>query len=207
MYLSTSVENVYNLQSKAKIKSKIASPKKLKRKLNRSAINIIRTTQRNNIELKHIADNKANILLSINALIITILIPVVMTHLDFIHLHMLYVPLFLFGLTSFVTLMFSSLVLLPFFERGKKFKELSSFREASPFFFENYEKMNVNEYYNYFCETIEDEELFFKCVVEDLHYYGRIISLKFRQVKIAFIIFIGGMNISAIAAVIAMIFY
>ena len=43
--------------------------------LDKKTIDIIRTTQRNNIDLTAIADNKANVLLSLNALIIAALVP------------------------------------------------------------------------------------------------------------------------------------
>ena len=52
--------------------------------LDKNSINIIRTMQRNNIDLKHIADNKANILLSLNALMITVLIPIILSNLEII---------------------------------------------------------------------------------------------------------------------------
>lgn len=174
-------------------------------RLTRSAINIIRTTQRNNIDLKNIADNKANILLSVNALMITFLIPIILSNLDVIYANHYHIPLIFLGLTCFVTLIFSALVLLPFSERGRSFKDLSKFRELSPFFFENYEKMSVDKYYEYFCETVDDGELFSKCIVEDLHYYGRIISLKYKQIKMAYITFIAGICITALATLITMI--
>ena len=40
--------------------------KEKKSKISKEVLNVIRTTQRNNIELTNIADNKANMLLSLN---------------------------------------------------------------------------------------------------------------------------------------------
>ena len=47
---------------------------KKSKKLSRNVLNMIRTTMRNNIELTHIADNKANIMISVNSIILSILI-------------------------------------------------------------------------------------------------------------------------------------
>jgi len=189
------------------IKIKKQNKKKIvpKERLTRSAINIIRTTQRNNIDLKNIADNKANILLTVNALMITFLIPIILSNLDIIYANQFHIPLIVLGVTCFVTLIFSALVLLPFSERGKSFRDLSKFRELSPFFFENYEKMSVDRYYEYFCETVEDGELFSKCIVEDLHYYGKIISLKYKQIKMAYFTFIIGICITGVTTLVTMI--
>ena len=58
--------------------------KKIGPKLSKETVNIIRTTQRNNIELTHIADNKANVLLSLNAIMITFLIPLILSNVNII---------------------------------------------------------------------------------------------------------------------------
>ena len=58
--------------------------KKKKSGISKETINIIRTTQRNNIDLTAIADNKANVLLSLNAIIIAALIPIVIANVDIV---------------------------------------------------------------------------------------------------------------------------
>ena len=68
--------------------------KEKSKKLPKEALNIIRTTLRNNIELTNIADNKANVLLSLNALMITLLLPLIIPNLALIKELHLYVPLF-----------------------------------------------------------------------------------------------------------------
>lgn len=171
-------------------------------KLNKSVINVIRTTQRNNIDLKHIADNKANILMSINALMVTLLIPIILSNRETIIENHYYIPLAILAVTCLVTVILSALVLRPFSERGRVMKKMSEFREKSPFFFENYDKMEVEEYYDYFCTVSQDEENFFKYVIEDLHYYGKILSLKYKQVKHAYTGFIIGFLLTALAMVI-----
>ena len=51
---------------------------KTKEKLDKESVNIVRTLQRNNVQLIHIADNKAAVLLSLNAIMLTLLVPNVM---------------------------------------------------------------------------------------------------------------------------------
>jgi hypothetical protein len=54
------------------------------KKLDKEATNIIRTIQRNNVQLIHISDNKAAILLSLNAIMLTLLIPNAISNMDLI---------------------------------------------------------------------------------------------------------------------------
>ena len=76
---------------------------------------------RNNIELTHIADNKANVLLSLNALMITFLVPFVVPNFESIKEFNLVFPLGLIVITAFVTIYISTLVLKPSkFNQNKK---------------------------------------------------------------------------------------
>ena len=189
-------------KANARKNSVLAPSSEAPSKLNKSVINVIRTTQRNNIDLKHIADNKANILMSINALMITLLIPIILSNRELIIDMHYYIPLAILAITCLVTVILSALVLRPFSERGRVMKKMSEFREKSPFFFENYDRMEVEEYYKFFCDVSQDEENFFKYVIEDLHYYGKILSLKYRQVKHAYTGFIIGFLLTALTMLI-----
>jgi uncharacterized membrane protein len=86
---------------------------KVKSGISKQTINIIRTTQRNNIDLTAIADNKANVLLSLNAIIIAALIPIVIANVDIVFEKMMIIPLMILAVTSFVTIYLSAAVLKP----------------------------------------------------------------------------------------------
>ena len=59
-----------------KKKKKKRKRKGKKQTLNKNSLAVLRTTLRNNIELTSIADNKANVLLSLNALMLTFFGPI-----------------------------------------------------------------------------------------------------------------------------------
>ena len=73
--------------------------------------NIIRTALRNNIELTSIADNKANTLLTLNALMITFLFPLASANREFVLESKLGIPLAIMILTSLITIFMAALVL------------------------------------------------------------------------------------------------
>ncbi|MEO0873553.1 MAG: hypothetical protein AAFY48_03015, partial [Bacteroidota bacterium] len=82
--------------------------------LSKETINILRTTMRNNIELTAIADNKANVLLSLNAVLIAFVVPLAISNLEVLVSYTLYIPLVLLAITCFATIYLSTLVLSPF---------------------------------------------------------------------------------------------
>jgi len=108
--------------------------KKTDKKLTKDLLNIIRTTMRNNIKLTHIADNKANVLLSLNALMITFLVPFTIPYFEIIKAYKLGFPILILILTCFIVIYISVLVLKPgkFFENQK---EIQKGKSVSPFFF------------------------------------------------------------------------
>ena len=75
--------------------------------------NIIRTALRNNIELTNIADNKANTLLTLNALMVTFLLPLATANIDFVIESKLAIPLAIMIVTSLITIFMAVIVLKP----------------------------------------------------------------------------------------------
>lgn len=160
--------------------------------ISKSVLNIIRTTMRNNIELTHIADNKANVLLSLNAFMITFLIPFVLPYLDVVKKYNLAVPLIILVVTGFVVIYICALVLKPskFFHNQDKIK---SGKYVSPFFFGNFYHMNPEEFNVYIREALSEGELVKDHITEDLHYIGARLGRKMGLIRIAFNIFLSGL--------------
>ena len=174
----------------------MTSPEKKRKKLNRNAMNMIRTTQRNNIDLKHIADNKANILMSINALMITFLIPIVFANFALIIEKLFYIPLIILAISCVITLIIAAIVLRPF-STNNRFRDANLNAEnRSPFFFENSNDYTKQEYHDYFVEVVEDDKRVMKYAVQDLHYFSRILAVKYQQIRWAYMVFIIGLLLS-----------
>ena len=97
---------------------------KEKSDIRKDTLTIIRTTYRNNIELTNIADNKANILLSLNALMITFLIPIVLSNLDLIVERNIAIPLGTLAITCLVTIILAATATRPI-RMGKQHRTCS----------------------------------------------------------------------------------
>ena len=172
-----------------------------KSKLNKETINIIRTTQRNNIDLTHIADNKANVLLSLNAIMITFLLPMVLANLDVVLTRSLYIPLAILASTCFVTIYISAIVLKP-----SNFGNFQDSRDPSekfsPFFFANFYNMAPDVFYQYMNDSLEDGEMTKRHLIQDLYYVGRRLGFKMIWIRRAFNIFLTGLFFSILSTII-----
>ena len=179
---------------------------KQKKKFSKDTLNIIRTTMRNSIELTHIADNKANVLLSLNALMITFLIPFTIPYFDIISEYNLGYALTLLVLTCLITIYMSALVLKPGkFKQYQKDLERGIF--VSPFFFGNFYKMNKEEFNLYIQNAVSKNEMVKTHLADDLHWIGSILGKKMELIRIAFSIFLTGLFISIAMALMCLYIY
>jgi hypothetical protein len=177
---------------------------KKKKKISRETINVIRTTQRNNIDLTAIADNKANVLLSLNALIITVVVPLVLGNIDFVIERYLYIPLALLGATCFGTIFYAAKVLKPTdFDAMRA--EIEKKMPASPFFFGNFYKMDVEEYFASIKGLMTDSSMVKLHVAQDLYYIGRRLGKKMNWIRTAFDVFTIGVFLTLMAFVVVLL--
>jgi hypothetical protein len=173
-----------------------------KDKLTKETINIMRTTQRNNVELTHIADNKANVLLSLNAIMLTFLIPTVVANIDYIVARHLYIPLIILAVTCFATIYLSTIILKPArFDNLRD--EVNPNSKHSPFFFGNYYKMEPEEFFEYMEQELIKTDDITHHLAQDLYFVGRRLGYKMTWIRRTFNIFLSGIFLSILTTVLA----
>lgn len=180
--------------------------KQKNKKLSRATVNVFRTTQRNNIDLTGIADNKANVLLSVNAIMLTFIIPLVLANIDYIIDKRIYIPLIIFAATCFTTIYMAAQVLKPS-DFDKKRHSLDPKVKSSPFFFGNFYKMDVDEYYAFLKEGLASENFVKAHLAQDLYYIGRRLGNKMANIRIAFNLFIAGIFLTLITTIIVLVMF
>jgi len=195
-------ELVFNKKEKEKEKKS----KKKKSGISKQTINIIRTTQRNNIDLTAIADNKANVLLSVNAIIIAALIPIVIANMDIVFEKMMIIPLMILAVTSFITIYLSAAVLKPSnFDRMRA--SVNPTEESSPFFFGNFYKMEAEEYFNFIKPSLSDPKDLKAHLAQDLYYIGKRLGEKMAFVRQAYNIFTIGILVTLVSFAAVVFFF
>lgn len=161
---------------------------------------------RNSIELTHIADNKANVLLSLNALMLTFLIPITIPYFNIIEEYRLIFPMMLLVSTCLITIYISALVLKPSkFSHNQK-QQRKGFR-VSPFFFGNFYKMNREEFGVYMESAVSKKERVNSHLADDLHFIGTTLGKKMELIRIAFSIFMIGLFVSILMSILCVYLY
>lgn len=205
-------QNLKKLLKEKKEEKKIAKKEALKAKYksespDRSVQTLYRVTLRNHLKLSDIADTKANILLSVNAIIISLVLANLLTKLDNpSNTYMIY-PTFILIMFSVVSMVLSVLATRPNITSGKFTKEDVENKRVNLLFFGNFHKMELEEYEWALQELVKDKDYVYSSLTKDLYYLGIVLNRKYKILRITYNIFMIGMIISVISFGIAFRFF
>lgn len=164
---------------------------------------MFKTALRNHIDLTGIADNKANMMLSINALIITIAMPLLASNIKS-HSYLL-LPSAILLLTCILSIIYATLATRPGKMMGNiNFDSLKK-GNANVFFFGNFHEMPLDKYRDAVDIVIKDEAIIEKSIVNDLYFLGKALGTKYSQLRTCYLIFMIGMTTTVIAFVFSFI--
>ncbi|UGU15275.1 DUF5706 domain-containing protein [Sinomicrobium kalidii] len=189
-------------EKKEKDKLKKADLKRKKKKAEtpeRGVETLFRVTLRNHTNLSNIADSKANILLSVNAIIISLALSTLFPKLDKASNSYLLIPTIIFMGFSVASIAFSVLATRPNVTRGKFSRQDVKDKKVNLLFFGNFHKMSLEDYEEAMKEVREDKEYLYNSLTKDLYYLGKVLDKKYRLLRITYTVFLVGIIISVIA--------
>ena len=169
--------------------------------LGRGVETMYRTNYRTHIALSSIADNKANIMLSINAIIISIVVSNLATKLD--TNPQLIVPTLLLLASCLFSLIFAILSTRPKVTEGRFTREDIEKKKANLLFFGNFYRMDLEDFHWGMLEMIKDSDFLYSSMTRDLYYLGVVLAKKYQYLRICYSIFMFGLIISMIAFAVA----
>lgn len=161
-----------------------------------------RTALRNHIKLSDIADTKANILLSVNAIIISIVLANLISKLD-TNPYLTY-PTALFTLVGVVCMIMSVIATRPNITTGTFTKEDVANKDVNLTFFGNFHKMELKEFEWAISELVNDKDYIYSSMTKDLYFLGKVLDRKYRILRATYTVFMVGIIISVIAFAIAL---
>lgn len=199
-------ESKYGLEDikKEKKKDKEKDGEKIK-DAGRSIETMFRNTVRTHVDFSSMADTKANIMISVNTLVLTIIISIMVRKLDS-NPHLV-IPTAMLTLTSLVTLIYAILVTRPKVTRGVFTEEDIKEKKVNLLFFGNFHKMTLPDFTWGMKEMMKDKEFLYDNMIMDFYYLGQVLGQKYQKLRICYTFFMYGLIISVIAFAIAFIMY
>jgi len=205
LYQSKKDENLVALIKRQKIKKKKSKGKVNTQTIstNKSAQTQFKTALRNHIDLSNIADNKANIMISVNALILTLALPFLIDK-SIDNPHFL-LPTIVMSAVCLSSMIFATLSTRPIKMNGYTSKEQILNNESNLFFFGNYHKMSYEEYKFGVEHILSDSKALDDSITRDLYYLGKSLGKKFSFLRICYNVFMFGISATVLAMLIVYI--
>lgn len=160
---------------------------------------LFRVTLRNHITLSDIADTKANILLSVNAIIISLTLSTLIPKLDSPNNAYLIYPTAIFIVFSVIAMVLAVLATRPNVTQGSFTKEDVKDKKVNLLFFGNFHKMKLEDYEWALKELTKDKDYIYSSLTKDLYFLGLVLNRKYKLLRWTYTIFMVGMIISVLA--------
>ncbi|MFT3679852.1 MAG: DUF5706 domain-containing protein [Ferruginibacter sp.] len=166
---------------------------------------MFRVASTNHQRLSDMADSKANIMISVNSIIISVVIGLVLRKLD--TAQALMVPTLILICGSVTAVIFSVLATRPKIPSGYFTEEQVNKRTVNLLFFGNFYKMDYDHYYDGMKKVMADSEFLYGSLIRDIHSQGKVLGQKYKLLRISYTIFMFTLIATVIAFSITFIFF
>ncbi len=151
---------------------------------------MFRITSRNHVEFSSMVDSKANIMISINALVISVVISVLFRKLD--SNPYMTIPTFIFLAVCLTTIVYAVLASRPKVTSGLFTREDITRKRVNLLFFGNFYNVPVEDFEWGMKEMLKDKEYLYGSMIRDFYYLGQVLGKKYHYLRISYNVFMYG---------------
>jgi len=190
---------------KTQVKKKKGAKKKDAKKAQskgRGVETMFRVTLKNHTALSQIADNKANIMLSINAIIISVVLTSLLPKLDN-NTYLLW-PSVLLLTVCIISVIFATISTIPKVTRNGASAEMVKDRQTNLLFFGNFQGLDLDVFIDGMNDLMQDDEYLYETLMKDLYFLGKVLNKKYRYLRLCYTVFVIGIVLSVLAYMVSL---
>lgn len=176
-----------------------------KNKPDRGIETLFRVTSANHMELSAMADNKANIMISVNSIIISVVVTILIRKLEEFPNYT--IPAILLVATCLVAMVFAILATRPKVSHGVITKEDIEHKRGNLLYFGNFYQMTLEDYSAGMEKMLSDSEYLYGSMTRDIYYLGIVLGNKYKLLRHSYNVFMFGFILSVIAFLVASLFF
>jgi len=162
---------------------------------------LFRVTFRNQINLISIADNKANMIISINSIIISVIVSItgfgVISDIEY-NKGDIAIPVILIVVTCLLSVVYAIQAARPYLIRPKKGQQEQEVKHTSMLFFGTISTKTMDEYLDEMDELLKSRDKIYKNMTIDIYNQGKVLKRKYHLLSIAYLIFMYGFVFSVL---------
>ncbi|MFT4155708.1 Pycsar system effector family protein [Parafilimonas sp.] len=164
---------------------------------------MFRVASSNHQKLSDMADNKSHILITVNSIIISVVVSLLLRKLD--ENNHLIIPAIILLLVSLVTIVLSILATRPNIPNGTFTQQELDDKTTNLLFFGNFFRMSLNSYKEGMLQMMNDHDFLYGSLIKDIYAQGVVLGKKYKLLHVAYNVFMFGLIISVVAFIVASI--
>jgi len=162
---------------------------------------VFRNSSSNHLNLSVMADNKAFIMISVNSILISLGIGLIIG--KFVLIPKLFIPTVLLLFVNVFTIIYSVLATRPGLMKGKFTMEDVQNKKVDLLFFGNFFKMPLVDFEYGMKQMMDDSDFLYDNLIRDIYAQGQILGRKFRLLRSSYNIFMYGTASVVIAYIVS----
>lgn len=171
--------------------------KEREKEADRSIATVFRIMAQSHTGLSQMADSKANILISVNSIILSIMIGSLFDKLQTDTY--LQIPVAIISIVCVSSIVFGILATRPNVSQGTFTKDDIANKRTNLLFFGNFHNMSLDDYNWGMNEMLSDKHYMSNSMIKDQYFLGVVLAKKYRYLRIAYNIFMYGLILTIIA--------
>lgn len=190
-----------NKEPLPKISAEEKAKKDKEKEADRSIATVFRIMAQSHTGLSQMADSKANILISVNSIILSIIISTLFQKLQ--SDPSLQIPVAIIVVVCVASIVFGILATRPTVSSGTFTREDIAAKRTNLLFFGNFHNMSLDDYNWGMMEMLGDKYYMNSSMIKDNYFLGVVLAKKYKMLRLAYNVFMFGLIISMIAFTIA----
>ena len=179
------------------LKEKARGEKEKLSRTERGIATMFRIMSDNHVSLSQMADSKANIMISVNTIVLSILVSVLIGKLQYYPQFI--IPTIILSCVCLLAVIFAIMATRPNVTKGVFTESDIREKKVNLLFFGNFFKMNLNDYEWGMKEMMNDREYLYGSMIKDIYYLGKVLARKYHFLRLSYNIFMFGLILAVIS--------
>lgn len=163
----------------------------------RGIATMFRIMSENHVSLSQMADAKANIMISVNTIVLSILVSVLLGKLQYYPQFIL--PTAILAIVCLTAVIFAIRATRPNVTKGVFSEEDIRQKKVNLLFFGNFFKMDLKDYEWGMKEMMNDGEYLYDSMIKDIYYLGKVLARKYHFLRISYNVFMYGLILAILS--------
>ena len=169
--------------------------KSIKGRDSRGIQTLFRTTSQNHYTLNEMVDKKANIMITVNSIILTVIIGGVI-QIPGSEAATFNMSIAMLSIASFLSVAFAVIAIAPNKTQGRFTMDEIKNKQGNLLYFGNFHDMTVKDYEWGMLQKLNDSDYLYSSLIKDIYFLGQTLNRKYKMIRISLVTFIVGLAAS-----------